>query len=101
MRTALLIGLVAASIAGAAQAQMSPYVNPYGMGPRKNPYDLPKALQGKPNLRDYSKPDPAIRGPGYHNADGWRRQAAPSNAIRVSQSDMPCCSSALRARASR
>jgi hypothetical protein len=70
MRTALLIGLLAASVAGAAQAQMSPYVNPYGMGPRKDPYDLPKSLQGNPYLRDYTKPDPAIRGPGYHNADG-------------------------------
>lgn len=70
MRTALLIGLLAASVAGAAQAQMSPYVNPYGMGPRKDPYDLPKSLQGNPYLRDYTKPDPATRGPGYHNADG-------------------------------
>lgn len=70
MRTALLIGLLAASVAGAALAQTSPYVNPYGMGPAKDPYDLPKALQGNPYLRDYSKPDPATRGPGYRNADG-------------------------------
>lgn len=70
MRTALLIGLLAASVAGAAEAQTNPYLNPYGMGPAKDPYDLPKALQGNPNLRDYSKPDPATKGPGYRNVDG-------------------------------
>ncbi len=70
MRVALIIGLTVAAVAGAAQAQMSPYVNPNGMGPAKNPYELPKSLQGNPYLRDYTKPDPATKGPGYRNADG-------------------------------
>lgn len=70
MRTALLIGLLAASLAGAAHAQMSPFRNPYGMGPAKNPYDLPKSYYTNPYDRDYTKPDPATRGPGYRNVDG-------------------------------
>jgi hypothetical protein len=71
MRTALLIGLmITASLASSAQAQTNPYLNPFGMGPAKDPYDLPKAFQGNPNYRDYSKPDPATKGPGYRNVDG-------------------------------
>lgn len=70
MRTALLIGLIVVGAASAAQAQTSPFRNPYGMGPAKDPYDLPKAYQTNPYDRDYSKPDPAVRGPGYRNVDG-------------------------------
>ena len=70
MRTALLIGLLAASLAGAAHAQVSPFRNPYGMGPAKDPYDLPKSYYTNPYDRDYSKQAPATRGPGYRNVDG-------------------------------
>lgn len=78
MRTALLIGLLATSLAGAAHAQTSPFRNPYGMGPAKDPYDLPKSYQTNPYDRDYSKPDPAARGPGYRNADGSLPRPNPS-----------------------
>jgi hypothetical protein len=70
MRTALLIALAVAALAGTAQAQTSPFRNPYGLGPAKDPYDLPKRYQGNPYDRDYSKPNPATRGPGYRNVDG-------------------------------
>jgi hypothetical protein len=77
MRTALLIGLMVVGVAGAAQAQggYKPYQpKDYGAGPSatrdRDPYDLPKAQQTNPYDRDYSKPDPGTRGPGYRNVDG-------------------------------
>ncbi len=57
MRKALLIGLTVLAMAGGAHAQTSPYRNPYGTGPAKDPYDLPKKYQGNPYDRDYSRPE--------------------------------------------
>jgi hypothetical protein len=82
VRNALLIGLMIAAVGGAAaMAQTnSPYRNPYGMGPAKDPYDLPKPYQTNPYNRDYSKPDRSDDGPGYRNVDGStpRRNSEPS-----------------------
>lgn len=69
MRVALIIGLSVLAMASVAQAQTSPYRNPYGMGPAKDPYDLPKSYRTNPYDRDYSSSGDAS-GPGYHNADG-------------------------------
>jgi hypothetical protein len=66
MRTALLIGLMvlgAASVAQAQAARRNPYDPP-------KPFELPKEYRTNPNEWDYSKPDPATKGPGYRNADG-------------------------------
>ena len=65
MHMIVLVGLIAAVAAGAAQAQSRR--NPYD--PPK-PYELPKEYRTNPYERDFSKPDPATKGPGYHNADG-------------------------------
>ena len=70
MRIALLIGLLAASVAGAAQAQYQPYKPPKPYSSDRDPYDLPKAYQTNPYDRDYSKPAPGTSGPGYRNVDG-------------------------------
>lgn len=79
MRAVLLIALMMTAVAGAAQAQTSPYRNPYSTGPAKDPYDLPKPLQGNPYDRDYSKQDTYKNQQDYQNRYGGSANRGDSN----------------------